>query len=132
MSEQNGYSGRSGYQVSPDVFVLAARPGAAYPIRCEEWANLKKKIQKITSEPWFFHTIGSVLSGAFVTTLIGIFLGTWEKPEQHQSLAHAWAVVVVTGILAGMGLFFAHQQRSLQRERAKDVIDQMELIENRY
>lgn len=120
------------YQVSQGLEVLQPRSGQAYPIPCEEWSLLKKKISNLSSEPWFYHTLGSLLLGATLSTFTAIILGTYETPQQETALIIAWAVVVTTAISGALSLFFSHSQRAAHRERATDVIAQMDLIEKRY
>lgn len=119
-------------QMSQGLEILPPRSGQAYPIPCDEWLALKGKIARISSEPWFFHTLGSVLIGAAASTFITILIGTFSAPAQRDSLVVAWAVVATTAIAGSLCLWFAHQQRSADRERATDVVSQMALIEKRY
>ena len=119
-------------QMSQGLEILPPRSGQAYPIPCDEWALLKQKIARIAHEPWFFHTLGSVLIGASASTFISILLGTFDAPALHNSLVIAWAVVATTVIAGFLCLFFAHQQRQDSRDRAGDVVAQMDLIEKRY
>lgn len=127
MTDQGG-----GFQVSQGFEVLPPKSGKAYPIPCEEWVHLKNKISKLTSEPWFFHTIGSILLGASLTTYLSIVLGTFSLPAQQRTLDIAWGVVAVTGVSGVFALLFAHKERGAQRERAGEVVAEMELIERRY
>ena len=69
------------FQVSQGFDVLPPRSGNAYPIPCEEWKALKSKISKITSEPWFFHTIGSLLLGVALSSFVTILLETFSAPD---------------------------------------------------
>lgn len=127
MTEQAG-----GFQVSQGLDVIPPKSGKAYPIPCDEWALIKAKISKMTTEPWFFHTIGSLLFGAAITTFLSILLGTFSLPAQQRSLDIAWSVVAVTAISGVLCLMFAHKERGAQRDRAGEVVSQMELIEKRY
>lgn len=120
------------FQVSQGFDVLPPRSGNAYPIPCEEWKALKSKISKITSEPWFFHTIGSLLLGVALSSFVTILLETFSAPDQLRALYASWGVVATTAISGLLCLFFANKERIAQRERATDVVAQMELIEKRY
>jgi hypothetical protein len=119
-------------QMSQGLEILRPRSDQAYPIPCEEWILLKTKISRMTAEPWFFHTVGSVLIGAAASTWIAILVGTFSAPAQHDALVIAWAVVATTTLAGVLCLFFAHEQRKADRERASDVVAQMVLIEKRY
>jgi Na+/melibiose symporter-like transporter len=123
---------RSSFQLSQGLEVLPPRSGQAYPIPCDEWAILKGKISKMTSEPWFFHTVGSLLLGAALSTLVTILFGSWRSPEQERTLVIAWAATATTTISGLLCLFFANKERAVKRERAQDLIAQMDLIEKRY
>ena len=126
MSEQDGF------QLSQGLTVLSPRSGKAYPIPCDEWKLIKDRISKISTEPWFFHTFGSVLVGAGLSTLIAIILGSFNSSNQPNATVIAWGVVVATSLSGGLCLLFAHQERATKREQATDVVSQMLLIEQRY
>ena len=119
-------------QMSQGFEILPPRAGQAYPIPCDEWASLKERLSRSAFEPWFYHTIGSVFIGVAASTFISILLGVYESPAQHSYLPTAWAVVATSSIVGFLCLIFAHQQRLAARERAGDVIAQMDLIEKRY
>jgi len=120
------------YQMSQGLDVLRPKSGQAYPIPCDEWTLLKGKIEKLTSEPWLFHSLGFVLLGAALPTFVTILLGTFQLPAQQRALDIAWAVVAVTLICGLACLYFANKERGVHRERANDVVAQMDLIEKRY
>lgn len=120
------------FQLSQGFEVLRPKSSRAYPIPCNEWNLLKGKIKKLTTEPWLFHTLGSLFIGAALSTLVAILIGTFQLPAQQRQLDIAWAVVVVTLICGIVSLFFAHKERGVFRERANDVVAQMDLIETRY
>lgn len=122
MSEQGSF------QMSHGLEVLKPRSDQAYPIPCEEWTILKRKISQLSSEPWFFHTMGSLLLGAAASTLISVMLGSYSST----ALVIAWAVVATTGLAGLLCLLFANKERSVQRERASDILAQMDIIEKRY
>lgn len=126
MSEQNGF------QLSQGLTILQPRSGQAYPIPCEEWKLIKERISKFSTEPWFFHTLGSVLIGAALSTFITILIGTFSDPNQSSAKIIAWGVVATTAISGFLCLFFAQQERASKREQASDVVSQMALIEQRY
>ncbi len=120
------------YQLSQGLDVLRPKSGEAYPIPCDEWTILKGKIKKLTSEPWLFHSLGFLFLGAALSTFVAILLNTFQLPAQQRALDIAWAVVAVTVICGCTCLYFAKKEREIDRERASDVVAQMELIEKRY
>jgi hypothetical protein len=120
------------YQVSQGLDILRPKSGQAYPIPCDEWTLLKGKITKLTSEPWLFHSLGFLLLGAAVSTFLAIVLDAFQVPVQQRAQDIAWAVVAVTLICGIACLYFANKERGVHRDRASDVVAQMDLIEKRY
>lgn len=125
-------SDNSTFHVSQGLDVLTPRSGEAFPILCDEWDVLKKRIGSLSSEPWFFHTVGSVLIGACISTFVAILLGTFAASAQQTARVIAWAVVAVSLISGALCLMFADKERAVQRVRASDVVTQMDLIEKRF
>lgn len=121
-----------GIRMSQGLDVLPPRSGNAYPIPCEEWDVLKHRAGRLVNEPWLFQSLGSLLLGAALSTFMAILLGTFNKPEQLLAFIVAWAVVAVTLISGALCMFFANKERAVQRERASDIVTQMELIEQRF
>jgi membrane protein DedA with SNARE-associated domain len=122
------------FQMSQGYDVVPPRPGRAYPILCEEWDYLKTQIQSISTNFGFYHTIGSLLVGSAISTLVAILSGGFPVTEggNNTSLIIAWSVVAVTAVTGGICLFFAHESRTISEKKASEVITQMELIEKRY
>ncbi len=120
------------YHVSQGLDVLRPKSGPAFPVPCGEWDSLKMQLGRLTREPWFFHTIGSILVGATLSTGIAILLGTFDHEAQAKARIVAWAVVVVTGVCGTLSLLFAHKERDVSQQRASDIVRQMELIEKRF
>ena len=125
----------SSIQMSQGYDILPPRTGKAYPILCEEWNYLKSNIETITEKPNIYHTIGSVLLGACLSTLIAIITGSFPNPDPSNTstkLVIAWSVVMVTLIVGVICLYFAREKRKLIEKKASDILSQMELIEKRY
>lgn len=125
-------SAHSDFHISQGLTILPPRSDNAYPIPCEEWAHLKGRVSSLTSEPWFFHSAGFLLLGASLSTLIAVFLTPFELPNQQRVLDAAWGIFAVTGISGLACIFFAHKERGVHRDRASDVVAQMDLIEKRF
>lgn len=121
-----------GVRMSQGLDVLPPKSGNAYPIPCEEWDVLKNRASRLVNEPWLFQSVGSVLLGAALTMFVAIVLGSYNRPEQQRAYIVAWAVVAVTLICGVLCMFFANKERAVQRERASDIVTQMELIEQRF
>lgn len=125
-------SNNTPFQMSQGLNILQPKSGHAYPIPCDEWSLLKGKIERLTSEPWLFHSLGFLFLGTTLSTFLTIILGTFQLPAQAHAHDIAWAVVAVTLICGLLCLYFANKERGDHRERANDVVAQMDLIEKRY
>jgi Na+/melibiose symporter-like transporter len=121
-----------GFHMSQGLDVLPPKSGPAYPIPCVEWDALKDHARRLSPEPWFFHTVGSILLGSSFATWITIVVGTFDKPDQAKAHIIAWAVVGVTLLSGLLCMLFAHKERDVKRQRASDLITQMDLIERRF
>ncbi|MBI2175022.1 MAG: DUF3395 domain-containing protein [Candidatus Omnitrophica bacterium] len=120
------------FRMSQGYDVLQPKTGRAYPVPCDEWDFLKRKLGQVSTSPWLYHTIGSLLGGAAISTLVTILFGTFPPASSSPAIIVAWAVVAVCGICAVVCFFFADQQRKVQVVQVSDVVTQMELIERRY
>lgn len=123
---------QSPFRMTQGFDVLPPKASQAYPIPCDEWDFLKSKLKPLTEAPWLFHTIGSALIGAGLSTLISILLGAFAGEARFHALVIAGAVVVVAFLCGGACMFFGAQQRRDRRVSADDVFRQMEIIEARY
>ncbi len=81
-----------GIRMSQGLDVLPPKSGNAYPIQ-DEWDVLKNRASRLVNEPWLFQSLGSLLLGAAVSSLVPIVLGTFSHPDQQLSLIVAWAVL---------------------------------------
>ncbi len=120
-------------KVSQGYEVLRPKADQAYPVPCNEWDVLRQQIEQLTTDPWFFQNIGSLLLGASVATLIAIWTGA-VAPSQAtpNAVVIAWAVTVVCGITGCAALFFAYKEQGIYRAKATLVVTQMRLIEERF
>lgn len=112
--------------------ILLPKSVQALTVPCNEWDVLRSKIEKLTTEPWFFHTTGSVFVGAALATLISIWTGAVSTQNAPNALVIAWAVTAVTGLIGLACLIFADKERKAHRDRASDIATQMRLIEQRF
>jgi len=101
---------------------------------CGEWEHLKIQIKSIKTSFGWYYTGGSLLLGAAISTLIAILTGAFtpESGSNSHSLVIAWAVVVSTGLIGVVALYFANESREVAEKKASEVVTQMELIEQRY
>lgn len=120
-------------KVSQGYEVLRPKADQAYPVPCNEWDVLRQQIEVLTTDPWFFQNIGSLLVGAAVATVISIWTGAVvSSPTTPNAIIVAWAVAAVCGITGAATLFFAHKERGVHRSKASMVVVQMKLIEARF
>lgn len=117
-------------RMSQNVELVQWREGKAYPIPCDEWDYLKRRIGEVSNHPNPFHTLGSLLLGAALSTLITILLGGIAVGQA--SVTIAWAVTAVTLISGIIALVFAYKQDKVEKVQARNVLDQMAIIERRY
>jgi hypothetical protein len=118
--------------MAQDYEVLKPKNIKAYFIPCNEWDALKKQLESLTTEPWFFHNTGYLLLGAALPTLIAILTGAISTTTVTNAEIIAWAVVMVCTICGVMALYFAHKDRGIYRDKAQNVLTQMRLIEERF
>lgn len=120
-------------KVSQGYEVLRPKADKAFPVPCNEWDVLRGQIEKLTTDPWFFQNIGSLLLGAFLATLVSILTGAVSNSQSNpNALVIAWAVTVVCAITGALAMFFAHKERAVHRSKAELVVTQMRLIEERF
>ena len=119
-------------RMSQGLDVLQPKSGDAYPIPCREWDNLKARVGRLGSEPWVFGSIGSLLVGAALSTVITVFVGGINIDPQGHNLMVAWSVVAVTGLTGLFAFGFAYKDRATHRERASDIVTAMSLLEDRF
>ena len=123
----------SGFRVSQGYDVLVPKSGRAYPIPCDEWDFLKRKLRQVSAPPWVYQNVASLLAGMAITTFTAILIGMLPSPSDHPHAAViAWAIVCTSTICGALCIFFAIAQRRMQAVHVSDVITQMELIERRY
>jgi hypothetical protein len=98
-----------------------------------QWDFLRKKIEELTTEHWFFHATGSMVLGAGLATLISIWTGAVVVSDSTpNALVIAWSVTAVCCICGLACLGFAHKERKVFRAKAGNVLTQMSLIELRF
>lgn len=123
---------KASFELSQGLEVLAPKQARAYPIPCGEWDYLKGRIRAIKDTPVLWHTVGSLFLGASFSTLVAILIGGIVAQQGDNRLTIAWAVVVSTGLLGLMALYFARERRTEMRVKPDDVVSHMELIEDRF
>ena len=125
----------SSLQMSQGYEVLPPRAGKAYPILIEEWEYLKTSIGVISEGTSWYDTVGWMLLGAFLSTLIAIATDSFADPDASKEASRqvvAYAVAAVTFLSGGVCVLFAREKRKLIKTKASDVVKQMDVIEQRY
>ena len=103
----------------------------AFPITNQEWILLKESIENISDSNTLFHTLGSALIGAGLSTLIAIWLTTFNEAQGAKEVL-MWAAAVVCLVCGAFSCYFAHKEKEVTEKSCRQVISQMQVIENRY
>lgn len=120
-------------KLSQGFEVLRPKSHKAFPVPCNEWDVLRSQIEELTTEPWLFHTAGSLLLGAALATVTSIWIGGVNPSSATpNAVVIAWAVTAVCGITGFACVYFAHKERGVHRAKASTVATQMKLIEERF
>jgi hypothetical protein len=128
-------SGEPSFKMSQDYEIIPPKKKRAYPILVEEWIYLKKKISSIRDDANLYHTMGSVLlgvAGSALTTALTLDLPKSQGGQTAMPIIISWFIFVSSLVCGGLSLFFGRNQRQVQKAAASEVIQQMDLIEQRY
>jgi hypothetical protein len=117
------------YKFSQDYEIIAPQKQKSYPISTSEWQIIKSKITNIKDNANFWHTIGSILIGACISTLIAALINDFKT---EKFLWTSWFAFVVTGLTGGLAFYFGRAQRETQNQSKEDVLDFMKIIEDRF
>jgi len=80
-----------------------------------------------------FQTLGAMLLGAALATIISIWTGAVSTTSTTSSyVVVAWAITAVCGVCGLACLYFANKERDVYRSKAATVVTQMKLIEERF
>ena len=113
--------------------VLRPKNDTAFPIPCNEWDVLRGQIEDLTTEPWLFQTLGAMLLGAALATIISIWTGGVSTASTTSSyVVVAWAITAACCVCGLACLYFANKERDVYRSKAATVVTQMKLIEERF
>ncbi|ENN9982803.1 hypothetical protein ACAS46_004522 [Vibrio vulnificus] len=96
-----------------------------------EWNLLKNSVQSIKDNNSTFHTVGSALIGAGVSTgLVAFFTSFPQEQEINQVIM--WAAAICATFCGIVCCFFAEKEKKLVNKSAASVLAQMEVVEQRY
>ena len=126
-------SGESSFKISQDFELILPKTKRAYPISLEEWSYLKKQIGTIHDDANLYHTIGSALLGMAGSALIAALTLDLPAGKEGQTAMPIIIFFFISSLVCGgLSLFFGHKQRLVLKVSASKVIQQMDLIEQRY
>jgi len=117
------------YKFSQDYELIAPQKQRSYPISTSEWTIIKNKISAIRDNANFWQTLGSILLGACLSTLITALINDFKTDKL---LWTCWFVTVITGITGALCFYFGKQQRVTHNQSKVDVLDFMHIIEDRF
>lgn len=117
------------YKFSQDYELIPPQKQRSYPISTTEWNLIKKRINNIKDDANLWQTVGSILVGTAVPTLITALIGDFKNDK---STWICWTAFWVTAIPGGLAFYFGSQQRKTQNETKEDVLDYMNIIEERF
>lgn len=117
------------YKFSQDYELITPQKQRSYPITTTEWSLIKKKIYEIVETANLWQTIGSILIGAAISTLIAALINDFKTDKL---LWTCWFAFFVTGLSGGLSFYFGKEQRKTQNKTKEDVLDFMNIIEDRF
>lgn len=117
------------YKFSQDYELIPPQKQRSYPISTNEWSLIKKKISDVKDGANFWHTLGSILIGAAISTLITALINDFKT---EKLLWTCWFAFFVTGISGALSFYFGNSHRQIQNKSKEDVIDFMTTIEERF
>jgi len=124
------------YKLTQGYEVLSPKSGQAYPILCDEWDFLKEKINDLSYQLNIYMECGFALIGIALSTFVAIITGAISSPNTSQSTTNllivAWAVVIVSMLVGALCIIFAFEKEKIKKQKASEILSQMEIIEKRY
>ncbi|EBL6483199.1 hypothetical protein AT359_24495 [Salmonella enterica subsp. enterica serovar Schwarzengrund] len=127
-------SGGNNFKMSQDYEIAQPKKKMAYPILVEEWDFLIGKIESISDDDNIYHTIGSIFLGVAGSAFIAAL--TLDLPSDDgympRQILISWYVFWASLICGVLSMFFGRKNKKINRTSAKDIVQQMRLIEKRY
>ena len=123
------------FKMSQDYELVPPTKGKAYPILITEWNIIKDGINKIDDQTNMFHTIGSIVLGFGLSTIISAFI--YEQPNpatvsSNTKLIIIWAAAIVTTIIGTTFLVFGKKKKDLIEYSKTQVTSLIKMIEDRF
>lgn len=121
---------KSSIQIFQGYDMLPPKIGKAYPVLCDEWEYLKKKIRSIPEKPNVFRQFGFIFFGASITKVIDILTGRFPNPDPNALSPRliAWVVVAVAFLMGFICVYFAKKQSKINQMKESDVISHMDRL----
>jgi hypothetical protein len=117
------------YKISSDLEIVPERPRKGYPICIEDWNYIKEKIGSIKCNLNFYSNIGSTFIGTAIGGLIAFLSGGITSGINQTNCI---AAIIVAFVLGSAAYFIGWKQQGLQEERAKDIKNYMEKIDQKF
>lgn len=117
------------YKFSQDYELIQPQKQRSYPISTTEWNLIKKNVGEVKDSSNFWHTIGSILIGAAISTLITALISDF-KTEKHTWIC--WTAFSLSALGGILSFYFGKEQRKIQNKSKEDVIAFMNTIEERF
>lgn len=125
----------SPYKISQDLELVSPRKVKGYPISIVEWNLIKEKIGHIKDTANIYFIIGGALIGVCLTAMLTALTNSFPRTTNGSmptSQIICWAVAVISFIAAALFFNSGRERRKVQKNRANDVIQLMEMIEARF
>lgn len=128
------------YTLSQGFEVISPQSAPAYPILCTEWKLLKKKIQEIKTSFDSYHTLGSIILGAGISTVLSNLVTAYTQIDlvspqvdgEKSVVSIPWVIAIATIVIGALMLHFAKQTKGVSEKQSSEVIEFMALIESRF
>lgn len=122
---------QDGFRLTQTFDVPQPQSTKAMVIQKSEWTALLTSVSKIKDSNSIFHTIGSALIGAGISTGAAA-LFTPFTVEQSTDKVIMWAIAISCTFCGVISCFFAEKEKALVAENAANVLAQMKIIESRF
>lgn len=117
------------YKFSQNYEIIVPQKQRSYPISTSEWTIIKNKISNIKDRANLWQTLGSILIGASISTLITALINDFKTVKL---LWTCWFAFATTGLAGGLAFYFGREQRETQNQSKTDVLDFMKIVEDRF
>ena len=116
------------YTIFQNLEIIPPQKIKAYTVDVKDWEFLKGKINEIKITVNGFYSIGFLLLGASISSLITIFATDFQDDASKYLTWTFFAVSLLGGLLSTC---FARDKHKQENAKPKDIIAQMKLIEDK-